>query len=310
MQQGDNGVKVFVDGRIVWTSGDLFKGAPKFDDQTRQPVIDARTGQQVIIKGFGLAVAKADLHDAVKGAIWTASQAEAQKLYPTGLPPDFAWKYKDGDGIDHLGQPFNKRAGHAGCLIYALTTQVDVQFFKYNEQKKTNEQVDSGIKCGDWVRVAVTVKAHPPKGRGKPGLYLNPTHVQYSYWGEEIVNRPTGDQVFGASAPVIPHGQSLNGPSQGGHLNNQMPGQGYQPPTNGQAPNGGAPGAANPNWNVIPGGAPQTPNANAQPPGLPNGGQPANGAPYQGGGYTGPQAPGVNGALPSNGMPGLPGIPR
>src|SRR5690606_5737068 len=95
-------------------------------------------------------------------------------LYPSGnLPPDFAMKYKDGDAVDHNGKPFADREGYAGHLILVCTTQIPIKWFVY--EGGNNILVNTGIKCGDYIEAQLNLKAHPAKGRGKAGLYLNPS---------------------------------------------------------------------------------------------------------------------------------------
>lgn len=201
---------VMVQGRIVWTAGDLFKGKPKVDQYTKQPVIDQKTGKQKVEFGFGLAVPKSILGQTAAGQpgeIWAAMHEEAYSLYPSRqLPPAFAMKYKDGDGVDHNGQSFATREGYAGHIVLACTTSIPIKFFKY--EAGNNILINEGIKCGDYVNVQVSVKAHPPIGQGKAGLYLNPNAVQFLGYGKEIVNAPSGDNIFGATAPALPSGAS------------------------------------------------------------------------------------------------------
>jgi hypothetical protein len=205
------GKTLMIAGRIVWTSGDLFKGKVKLDDQTKQPVIDQKNGKPVVEYGFGLAVPKSVLQQVAPGQpgyIWTAMHEEAYAVFPSRqLPPDFAWKYKDGDGTDHMGQPFANRAGHAGHLVFAFTTRIPIKYYKF--ENNTNILINEGIKCGDYVNVQVMVKAHPAVGRGKAGLYLNPYAAQLIGYGEAIVNVPSGDDVFGKAAPPVPQGASV-----------------------------------------------------------------------------------------------------
>lgn len=254
MQQ-DNGQTVLVDGRIVWTAGDLFKGKGKIDDRTKQPVMDQKTGLQVIEYGFGLAVPKSvfnQLGEGQPGYVWTAMQQEAMKLYPSGqIPPQFAWKYKDGDSVDHNGQSFANRAGHAGHLILACTTRIPIKYFRFENGQ--NFQINEGIKCGDYVKVQLTVKGHPAIGQGKPGLYLNPGFVQFLGFGEAIVNTPTGDAIFGTNAPQVPQGASATPMSTPGMI---APTNGFAQPGGFPAPQAAAPtmapGPVAPNWNVVP----------------------------------------------------------
>jgi hypothetical protein len=189
-------------GRIVWVSGDLFEGKIQTIFGTQQPKLD-KTGQQTTQYGFGLAIPKAELADPGRGAIWLAMHEQAFTMFPSRqIPPAFAMKYKDGDGVDDEGKPFNTREGYAGCLVFALTTNLPIRYFKFEGGQ--NIQVSSGIKCGDYVNVQVMVKPHPAIGQGKAGLYLNPMAVQLVAPGKEIINAPTGDQVFGMAPPPAP----------------------------------------------------------------------------------------------------------
>lgn len=198
------GKVVIAQGRIVWTAGDLFKGKVQNIFGTNQPKLN-QAGEQVVQFGFGLAIPKTELALPDRGQLWKTMHDEAYTLYPTGqIPPSFAMKYKDGDGIDDQGKPFASREGYPGCLVFALTTTLPIRFFRWEGGQ--NVQVSDGIKCGDYVNVQVMVKAHAAIGAGKAGLYLNPMAVQLVAAGKEIVNAPTGDMVFGTVAPAAPAG--------------------------------------------------------------------------------------------------------
>lgn len=193
-----------VKGRIVWASGDLFKGKPQTEYNSRTPKLDQKTGQQAVQYGFGLAVPKAELADPANGALWVGMHEEAFTLFPSRqIPPSFAMKYKDGDNsVDEAGKSYSLREGYPGCLVFALTTYQPIRYFRWENGQ--NIQVDSGIKCGDYVEVLVSIKSHPAVGNGKAGLYLNPNCVRYVAPGKEIFNAPSGDQVFGMNAPGAP----------------------------------------------------------------------------------------------------------
>lgn len=218
MSNQNQGVSVMAQGRIVWTSGDLFAGKIKVDPTTRQPKLNQQ-GEQIKEYGFGLAIPKAVLQmtgEGQPGQIWAAIHEEAYKLYPQarGNPAamqaiGFAWKYKDGDGYDNRGRPFSDRPGYKDHLVFAMTTTLPIKFYRYDQGQ--NILINEGIKCGDFVNVQVQIKAHPAIGQGKPGLYLNPNAVQFLAWGEEIINTPDGDDIFGGGAPVV--GQHLVGAS-------------------------------------------------------------------------------------------------
>jgi hypothetical protein len=300
MSATSSGRTIMVQGRIVWTSGDLFKGKPKTDMNTRQPVMDQRTGQQKVDYGFGLAVPKGAI-----GEIWNAIHEEAFTLYPNRqLPPQFAMKYKDGDGIDHNGASFALREGHAGHLVFACTTSLPIKFYKYENGQ--NILINEGIKCGDYVNVQLSIKAHPAQGQGKPGLYLNPMAVQLLGYGQEIVNAPSGDQIFGLSAPAVPQGASATPIAPTGFIvPTGAPQQAFNPPTMPQQQ------AAAPHYGVLP-----PVHQPAQMPGMPPMGNGQTGyapTPAQAPQYGSPQqayapaAPAMPQQQPVTGMPPLPG---
>lgn len=233
MSQTSQGKTVMVQGRIVWTSGDLFRGRQKTDQNTRQPLMN-QDGTPKIEYGFGLAVPKSALQPGQSGAdIWGAIHEEAFAIYPSRqVPPAFAWKYKDGDGIDHNGAPFNQREGYAGHIVFSMTTLIPIKFFRH--ENGSNILINEGIKCGDYVQVQVQVKAHGAVGQSKPGLYLNPMAVLFLGFGKEIVNTPSGDQIFGTQAPPLPPGASATpiAPTNAPLVGTGVPtfSQGGQPP--------------------------------------------------------------------------------
>ena len=247
-----NDKTIMVKGRIVWTSGDLFKGRPKLDQTTRQPRLD-KQGNQMIEFGFGLAVPKATL-GTENAEIWNAIHEMAYSIYPSRqVPPAFAWKKKDGDtDIDESGVSYSVRQGYAGHLVFACTTTIPIKYFKWDGQQ--NIMISEGIKCGDYVNVQLNVKAHPAVGTSKPGLYLNPYLVQLVAVGEAIINTPSGNQVFGTAAPVAPAGYIA--PSAPAIPQGFAPQPQYQQPMAPQpqyAPPPQQPVAApQPNWGVVP----------------------------------------------------------
>ena len=298
----ENGNNLLVQGRIVWGMGsNLFEGKQKTDYNTNAPII-GNDGQPVKEYGFGLAIPKIDPATGQQSAqfakVWAALHQEAYTLYPNGsLPPGFAMKFKDGDGIDHNGKNFADREGHAGHIILCATTMLPIKWFVF--EGGNNILVNTGIKCGDYVEVQLNLKAHPAKGQGKPGLYLNPSAVRLIQPGAEIVNAPNGDQIFGAVAPPVYAGAVAP-------VANAMPGQ--VPPTPDMAAAMGAPA----NHALPPGQVPPAPQAPAAAPHydvLPPGQQPAAPqapaqpayAPPQ------PQAPAAAPVMPGMPAPPIPG---
>jgi hypothetical protein len=285
--QTSNGKTVMVQGRIVWTPGNLFTGRGKVDQNTKQPKLNLQ-GQQRMEYGFGLAIAKTDLAPGKQGyALWEAMHVEASSLYQGGqIPPGFAMKFKDGDGIDDKGQPFANREGYAGHIVVAMTTEIPIKFVKW--ENGTNIQVNEGIKCGDYVNVQVQVKAHPANGSQKPGLYINPMMAQFIGYGKEIINTASGDQVFGNQAPPMMGSATPIAP-QGGLLMPTGAPIGAPQGVPNMAPQM-APQAA-PHFAVLP--------QNLQPAGMP-------GIPQA---QPVPQ-PMAQPAMQPTGMPGIPGFPQ
>jgi len=208
MSQNSKGTSLLVQGRIVWTLGNLFEGAVKKDRQ-KNPII-GKDGNQVVEYGFGLAIPKVDPttsqnHPEYVKA-YQALQGEAMSIYPQGVPQQFAFKYKDGDtDTDKNGQPYSTRTGYAGHIVIACTTRIPIKFFKFDGQN--NVQVIEGFKSGDYVNVQLNIVAHPPLNGGNPGLYVNPNAVQLIAEGEAIVNAPSGDDIFGNGGVPTYQGQ-------------------------------------------------------------------------------------------------------
>lgn len=187
-------------GRIVW--GNPLVGRPK-KDNNNQPVL--KDGKPVTEYQFGLAIPKAQFAE-----IGAAMQAEAQAACPQGIPADFAYKFKDGDtGTDAKGGPLSAKAGYAGCIVIACSTEFPIPVYKRNGA--SFEQLTQGVKTGDFVRVQLTINGHgraPGKMGAKPGLYLNPNMVEFLGYGEEIRGSANPDDAFGAPVAALPEGAS------------------------------------------------------------------------------------------------------
>lgn len=253
MSQSSSGKTVMVAGRIVWTVGNLFSGAQKTNMQTKQPIIGT-DGKPVMEYGFGLAVPKSVLNQmgtGEAGEIWAAMHQEAYTLFPSRqIPPSFAMKYKDGDtAIDEKGVPYSQREGYAGHIVLACKTQIPIKYYRYENGQ--NILTNEGIKCGDYIEVQLSVKAHAATGNAKSGLYLNPMAVRFLGYGKEIVNKPSGDQIFGTTAPVIPQGASPTPLATGGFIvPSAAPApQQFAAP---QMPQASAPQPAAPHYGVLP----------------------------------------------------------
>lgn len=253
MTQG-NGQNLMVQGRLVWVMGStIFEGKTKTDFNTKQPVIGP-DGNAKVEYGFGLAIPKIDPRTGQSSGeftkVWNALHQEAFTIYPNGqLPPNFAMKYKDGDGVDQNGKNFSDREGYAGHIILSCTTMIPIKFFKW--ESGNNMLVNEGIKCGDYVNVQLNVKAHAKQGQGNAGLYLNPNAVQLIQSGKEIINSPSGDQIFGQNAPAYTGEVVADvAPAMPNVAPGTMPNAPVTPATAPTMPNS-AP-AVNPHYGVVP----------------------------------------------------------
>ena len=253
-------------GRIVW--GNPLNGRPKTDNNN-QPVINPQTGQQVTQWAFGLAIPKDQA-----GAIFQAMQQEAGSIFPQGAPQNFAWKFKDGDGLDDKGIPFANREGYAGHIVLSISTEAFaprvVRLVGGNYQ-----QMMEGVKCGDYVRVALGIKGHPGKMnvRGSvPGLYLNPSMIEFVGYGQEIVSGPDASTLFGGQSVALPAGASVVPLAPANPMPSGMPGApampGFAPPTPAAPQYQQAPAAPQPG--SMPGNAPYPGPQPAQVAGVPS----------------------------------------
>lgn len=187
-------------GRIVW--GHPLKPQHKTKDD--QKVLDSN-GQPINQWSFGVAFPKADF----EREIWPHLAAEAAKGYPSGVPANFTYKYKDGDtDVDSKGNPLSGKPGNAGCYIIAFSTELQApQTFVF--ENGAYRQIDETmIKTGDFVMVGVNTKWHGPNpnARGsRPGLYINPMTVLLCYQGEAISGSYQADPnaMFGAAPPQV-----------------------------------------------------------------------------------------------------------
>lgn len=194
-------------GRIVW--GNPLEGRPK--QKNGQPVL--KDGKQVIEYAFGLAIPKADFGVAQPNqtmSLAQALQAEAAAACPQGVPNDFSYKIKDGDTAnDGQGRPLRDKPGNAGCYILSLSTEYPIPVFK--AEGAGFVQLTQGVKTGDFCRVEVQLNGHgrDPKVMGsKPGLYANPTMVEFLGFGEEIRGGAADPSAAFGARVALPPGAS------------------------------------------------------------------------------------------------------
>jgi len=188
-------------GRIVW--GHPANSQKKKDQNTGAVIV--RDGKEVEQWSFGVAFSKADF----SAGVYPYLLQEASTAFPNGTPQQFAWKFKDGDGVDHLGKPFNTREGYAGNVVLTVSTESFAPpIYKYENgayrQLSANE-----IKCGDYIALNLNVKFNGATGTKTPGLYINPNGLVHVGYGQEIISSGANpDELFAGANFALPAGAS------------------------------------------------------------------------------------------------------
>jgi hypothetical protein len=187
-------------GRLV--AGDLW--TPKTTDFHGNPLLDNDNNP---ISEYFIALAIPKNHPE-----WPALHALFIQAARTGFPtmidqngkagrPDFAWKITDGDS-DVMNRknvrPCDKE-GYKGHWVLSMSTRFPIG--AVDQQRVTIMPETKAIKRGDYIRVA---GATAPNGNANnPGIYINPSIVQFSHQGDEIVSGPNAEELFGA-IPLAP----------------------------------------------------------------------------------------------------------
>lgn len=238
-------------GRLVY--GHPSKKIPKLDTK-RQPVM--KDGKPVLVSMFGVAYEKQVFND----HIWPVMYGAASAAFGgPQIPPHFAYKYKDGDGVDRQGRPYNQREGYAGCMVVHFETQFEIIAYRLNPQTGGWDQItENDYKTGDYIAVNASIEGNKPTdATHTPGLFINPQGILHIGNGPAIINAPSADQMFGGQQFALPPGASAPGSAPA------IPGGMASPPGFGGAM---PPGAMAPP--AVPGQPPATP-AYAAPPGAP-----------------------------------------
>ena len=189
-------------GRIVW--GNPAKGQTKKDQKTKVPVM--RDGLEVTEWKCGIAFPKAEFEQMV----YPFMQQEAMTLFPNGVPGNFSWKIKDGDGVDAGGKPYADRDGYAGCWILTVGTESFAPNIFKREGNGFRQMEAHEIKCGDFVAVCLNLKANKPtNSQHTPGLYVNPKGFEFVGYGQEILGAGANpDEMFAGQTYAMPVGAS------------------------------------------------------------------------------------------------------
>jgi hypothetical protein len=217
-------------GRVVW--GHPLEPREKMKDGAKV----LKDGMPVKQWSFGVAFIKPEF----EAQMWPHLASETAKMYSNGVPPNFSYKYKDGDDSrptwnnGKQGKPLSERPGHAGHYILTITTELQAPSVVRFDNGVYKEVLSNQIKCGDYVAMTLIAKVH---GGETPGLYINPGVVVHAFEGDAIAGGgfdidPT--QSFGAAPQfAMPAGaRPLGAPAPVGGMPGAAPGgmPAYAPP--------------------------------------------------------------------------------
>lgn len=177
-------------------------------DRQNRPYTD-KHGQPVTKFSFNIAVPKTDssVNDILQ-QLSAAGKTGFPNLFDqqgTCLHPQFAFKYVDGDSValDMGGVRWCDKEGYPGNWVFKLTTQFAPKCYVKDASGKYTQIINpQQIKTGDYIRAQVVVSANGDTS--KPGLYLNPTIVEFVGPGEAISSGPDANAVFGGTPAIMP----------------------------------------------------------------------------------------------------------
>lgn len=189
-------------GRIVWSlspSGNPMERVPAKSKEGQQ--LYDKSGKPMMKTVFSLAIPKNSPQLAM---LQEAQQAEIYKLYPSGqLPKNFAMKIVDGDTeVDDKGKPYSMREGHAGHMVVSFSSLWEVKWYQFDGVNY--QEINAGVKTGDFVDVNFTLTAHSPSPKGGvAGFYVEPKAILFTGVGDAIVKKVQAtdpSKLFGMGA--------------------------------------------------------------------------------------------------------------
>jgi len=199
-------------GRLV--AGHPMIGHPNKDSKTGLPKMQADGITPSVSFYCGLAIAK--------GAETHWSQTEwGQKIYAEGVASwpggehgaaTFAWKITDGDSAvpNKKGKKPCEKEGFPGHWIINASNGFPIKSYHRGMFDPTQQiQTKEAIKCGDYGRLAISVKGNNPSE--SPGVYLNPSMFELYQAGVLIVTESAADpsEAF-AEAGAMPAGAMID----------------------------------------------------------------------------------------------------
>jgi len=193
-----------ISGRIIWSLSPNSNPMERITSKSKEgQIIYDKVGQPQTKTVFSLAIPKNSPQIAM---LQQAQTAEMYKLYPSGqVPKTFAYKMIDGDvDIDDKGKPYSLREGHAGHMVVSFSSIWPVKWYQY-DGANFNE-INAGVKVGDYVDVNFTITAHGPSPKGGvAGFYMEPKAVLFTGVGDPIVKKAVTtfdpSRAFGGQQP-------------------------------------------------------------------------------------------------------------
>lgn len=194
-------------GRLV--QGSLYDA--NTTDAENRPLIyktGPNTGQPRVNFYFAVAIAKgSETH-------WSQTEwgaqifAVGQREFPNGqyTSPTFAWKITDGDSQipNSKGRKPCEREGYRGHWVLNLSNGFAPTIVNADGTKHILEK--DFVSLGDYVQVYLNADGNG--SAQQPGVYLNPSIVAFSAYGDRIIVGPDPKDIgFGAAS--LPAGASL-----------------------------------------------------------------------------------------------------
>lgn len=192
-------------GRLV--QGDCFE--PQKTDKPKLIKSGPKAGQPVEEFFIALAI---DKNNPEYAPFYEKLCSETRRLWPELFNdqgvcnrPNFAYKIIDGDSKipNQNGKIPCERPGFPGHWILNCSTGFKPYIF---ERGGIHELTDkNAIKRGYFIRLEVAIRSN--KYSQRPGIFMNPTKVEFVGYGEPLETKITGD-VFGNAPTYIPNGMT------------------------------------------------------------------------------------------------------
>jgi hypothetical protein len=145
--------------------------------------------------------------EAFYGVLDRVARQEWPQFFPAGAQkathPRFAWKVKDGDGVDENGKSNADKEGFAGHWVVSFASAYSPKVVRPAGNGVWETVTDpAALKRGYYVRVAGSATGND--STDTPGLYVNLDMVEIVGYGPEIVSGPDAASVFGQPAALPP----------------------------------------------------------------------------------------------------------